>query len=149
MKGEDAMATAALDALDTTVQETNLWLKSLMRELQLYDGALAWALLGATLHALRDRLQPQSAAHLGAQLPMLIRGLYYEHWPVAATPTKERHKAPFLEHLAGTFPPGAAADPERVASAVFGVIRANIDHGAVEKLVKLLPKELRVLWGAA
>ncbi len=120
-----------------------------MQELQIYDGAHAWALLGATLHALRDRLQPQSAAHLGAQLPMLIRGLYYEHWPVAAAPVKERHKAAFLQHLAATFPPGPAADPERVAHAVFGVIRENIDHGAVEKLAKLLPKELRDLWSAA
>ncbi len=143
------MATATVDAFDTTVQETNLWLKSLMQELQLYDGALAWTLLGATLHELRDRLQPQSAAHLGAQLPMLIRGLYYEHWPVAATPKKERHKAAFLQHLATAFPPGSTADPERVARAVFGVIREHIDHGEVEKLVKLLPKELRTLWGNA
>jgi uncharacterized protein (DUF2267 family) len=149
MQGEDMMTTAAVDAFDTTVQETNVWLKSLMQELQLYDGALAWTLFGATLHALRDRLQPQSAAHLGAQLPMLIRGLYYEHWPVAATPIKQRHKAAFLQHLATTFPPGSAADPERVARAVFGIIGQHIDHGAVEKLVKLLPKELRALWGHA
>jgi uncharacterized protein (DUF2267 family) len=143
------MATAGLETFDTTMQETNLWLKSIMRELQIYDGALAWTLLGATLHALRDRLQPQSAAHLGAQLPMLIRGLYYEHWPVAATPTKERHKAAFLEHLAAHFPPGSPADPERVACAVFAVINEMIDHGAVEKLVKMLPKDLRGLWGTA
>lgn len=142
------VATAGLDTFDTTVQETNLWLKSLMDELGIDDGALAWTLLGAVLHALRDRVQPQSAAHLGAQLPMLIRGLYYEHWPVAATPTKERHKAQFLQHLAAALPPAAAADPERVASAVFGVMREKIDQGEVAKLVKMLPSELRGLWGA-
>ena len=142
------MATAGFDTFDTTVQETNIWLKSVMHELHIDDGALAWTLLGATLHALRDRLQPQSAAHLGAQLPMLVRGLYYEHWPVAATPTKERHKAQFLEHFAATLPPGVALEPERVARAVFWVIREKIDPGAVAKLVNRLPKELRVLWEA-
>jgi uncharacterized protein (DUF2267 family) len=30
------------------------------------------------LHALRDRLTVEEASDLAAQLPMLIRGLYYE-----------------------------------------------------------------------
>jgi uncharacterized protein (DUF2267 family) len=142
-------ATAGLDTFDTTVQETNLWLKSMMHELRIDDGALAWTLLGAALHALRDRLQPQSAAHLGAQLPMLIRGLYYEHWSTAANnPNKERHKAQFLQHLAAGLPPDAAVDPERAVRAVFGVMREKIDQGEVAKLVKMLPRELRGLWEA-
>ena len=28
--------------------------------------------------------------HLGAQLPMLLRGLYYEGWHMAGKPTKDR-----------------------------------------------------------
>lgn len=143
------VATAGLDTFDTTVQETNLWLKSMMQELRIDDGALAWTLLGAALHALRDRLQPQSAAHLGAQLPMLIRGLYYERWSAAANhPNKDRHKAQFLQHLAAELPPSASVDPERTARAVFGVMREKIDPGEVAKLVGTLPRELRGLWGA-
>ncbi len=56
-----------------------------------------------------------SAPHLGAQLPMLIRGLCYEHWPVESVPSNERYKAAFLDRLGKVFPPGAAMEPERVA----------------------------------
>jgi uncharacterized protein (DUF2267 family) len=139
------MITTGLDTFDTTVQETNLWLKSLMADLDIPDRALAWDLLSATLHEIRDHLQPQTAAHLGAQLPMLIRGAYYEHWPVDKTPTKDRHKASFLAHISASCPTGAAVKPERVARAVFRLLAKYIDPGQVAKLIKMLPKELRGL----
>ncbi len=143
------VTTAHLETFDRTVQETNLWLRSMMQELRLDDGALAWTILGTTLHALRDRLQPQSAGHLGAQLPMLIRGLYYEHWSGAANkPSKERHKAQFLQHIAAELPPAAGVEPERAVRAVFGVMREKLDRGEVAKLVSTLPRELRGLWQA-
>src|SRR6185437_14063501 len=113
----------------------NLWLKSVMHELRIDNRALAWVVLGAALHALRDRLSPQSAAHLGAQLPMLIRGLYYDQWSATASnPNKERHKAQFLQHVAAALPTSAAVDPEQGVRAVFGVIRTKIDPGEVAKL---------------
>jgi hypothetical protein len=39
--------------------------------------------LGGMLHVLRDRLTIQEAVQPGAQLPMLIRGLYWEGWDPA------------------------------------------------------------------
>ncbi|WP_414463619.1 DUF2267 domain-containing protein [Hyphomicrobium sp. DY-1] len=63
-------------------QETNLWLKELMRRFETGDRYLAYKVLNATLRALRDRIGPENAAHL---LPMLIHGFYYEGWHMAAT----------------------------------------------------------------
>ncbi len=143
------MIATGLDTFETTVQETNLWLKALMEDLDLDDRALAWLVLGASLHALRDRLEVQSAAHLGAQLPMLIRGLYYEHWPVNETPIKDRHKASFLQHVSAAFPPGVAVDAEQAARAVFRLLQKKTDPGQVAKLINMMPKELRNLWIAA
>ena len=54
----------------------------------------------AVLHALRDRIGPIHTAQLGAQLPMLVRGLYYEGWRANAAPTHERHREAFLAHVA-------------------------------------------------
>ena len=98
------------------------------------------------MHALRDRIPPENAVHLGAQLPMLLRGLYYEGWHMAGTPTKERHKEQFLEHVRWTFAGREDIDPEKVARAVFAVLWEKIDPGEVEKLIKLFPEELRDLW---
>lgn len=143
------MNHAAEESFAKTVQETSLWLKSIGDKAGAHnDNDLAWTLLGATLHALRDRLQPEAAIHLGAQLPMLVRGLYYEHWHVNTTPTKERHKAQFLDHVRSELPAETKLDPETVVRAVFGVMREKVDSGEIAKLSRQMPKELRKLWPA-
>jgi hypothetical protein len=72
------MSKTGLEIFDTTLQETNHYLKRAMEELQTDDRKLAFTALRATLHALRDRIGPANAVHLAAQLPMLLRGAYYE-----------------------------------------------------------------------
>ncbi|MGC1347291.1 MAG: DUF2267 domain-containing protein, partial [Methyloceanibacter sp.] len=60
---ETAMTTG-LDVFDTTVQETNLWLKDVMERIGTYDRHSAYSTLRAVLHAVRDRIGPENAAHL-------------------------------------------------------------------------------------
>lgn len=74
------MSATGLEVFDTTLQRTHTWLKDLMLVLGWQDRHKAYRALRATLHALRDRLTVEETAHLGAQLPMLIRGFYYEGW---------------------------------------------------------------------
>jgi uncharacterized protein (DUF2267 family) len=140
------MSTTGLPVFDTTVQETNLWLKAIMEGLHTDDRHLAYVALRATLHALRDRLGPENAVHLAAQLPMLLRGLYYEGWRLAASQTKERTRTDFLEHVRGELPRSSALDPNVAARAVFGVMWEKLDLGEVGKVIDLLPEELKELW---
>ena len=100
------MSTATgVTALDHTVQETNVWLKAIDEQLVLENRHHAYNALRAVLHALRDRLQPEAAVKLGAQLPIMVRGIYYEGWHMAATPTKERHLEEFAAHILKELPP--------------------------------------------
>jgi len=138
--------TTGLDVFDATVQETNLWLKELMERLETSDRRIAYRALRGTLHAVRDRIGPQNAVHLAAQLPMLIRGLYFEGWHFATTPTKERHKHAFLEHVNLEFRGGIGVDPERAARAVLDVMWRKLDPGETAKLIEMFPVELRDLW---
>ena len=140
------MSITGLAVFDTTVQETNLWLKAIMEALHTDDRHLAYLALRAPLQGLRDRLGPENAVHLAAQLPMLLRGLYYEGWRLAASQTKERTRADFLEHVRRELPRGAAIDPNVAARAVFGVMWAKLDLGEVGKVVDHLPEELKELW---
>ena len=64
------MSTSGLDVFDTTIQETNHWLKIMMGELGSDSRRTAFNALRAALHALRDRIGLENAVHLGAQLPM-------------------------------------------------------------------------------
>jgi uncharacterized protein (DUF2267 family) len=131
------------------VQESNLWLKGVMERLNTYDRHHAYSTLRAVLHALRDRIGPENAAHLGAQLPMLLRGLFYEGWDPTGKPTKERHETAFLAHIARELP--RASEPgelEQGALAVFDVLSKHIDRGAAVKLAAILPQDLRRFWPA-
>ncbi len=105
------MSAAHVPAIDHTVQETNIWLKGIAKQLHFADEHHAYSALRAVLHALRDRLTPESAVHLGAQLPMLVRGIYYEGWHIAGKPTNDRSTQEFADHVLVQLPPQFPMDP--------------------------------------
>jgi uncharacterized protein (DUF2267 family) len=140
------MTNAGLDVFDTTLQKTNAWLDDVMAELHTDDRKQAYRVLRDVLHALRDRLTVAEAAHLGAQLPMLLRGLWYESWSPSRMPTDddlETFLARVREKLSDR--PGVP-DPERHARAVFAVISRRVDHGELADVTHLLPEDIRALW---
>ena len=143
------MSATGLSTFDETVQLSNVWLNELMRAVDWDDKQRAYRLLRATLHALRDRLSPDEAAHLGAQLPMLVRGFYFEGWHPAGKPRKERHKDDFLAHIDVAFRNDPDVDAEAVARAVFAVIGKHVSPGEVRDIVGSLPAEIRALWPEA
>jgi len=130
---------------DKTVQESNLWLKELAAVLHSHDRELAYRVLRATLHSLRDRIGPENAVHLGAQLPMLLRGLYYEGFRLEQSTTAERHEQAFLDHVRAELPSGLVIALEDAVKGVFWVMADKIDRREVAKIAKILPAELRQL----
>jgi uncharacterized protein (DUF2267 family) len=139
------MSATGLDVFDTTLQETNVWLKRVMDELRTADRRVAFGVLRATLHALRDRIGPQNAIHFAAQLPMLLRGAFYEGWHLSELPPHTRHLDEFLQEIEAQIPPQWRIDAAEAAAASFAAIGASIDAGEVLKLIRLLPSELRCL----
>ena len=73
------MSATGLDVFDKTLQTTHIWLDKLMEEIGA-DRRTAWHVLGAVLRTIRDRVPLETAVHLGAQLPLLVRGTYYDQW---------------------------------------------------------------------
>jgi|SRR5579872_675423 len=141
------MSATGLEVFDRAVHKTNIWLKDLMELMECLDRHEAYLALRATLHALRDRLTIEEAAQFAAQLPMLIRGFYYEGWDPTGKPLKERHREGFLSRISQELRPHAT-DPERVARAVFKVLANRISEGEIEDVEHVLPQEIRDLWPA-
>ncbi|MBO6763848.1 DUF2267 domain-containing protein [Maricaulis sp.] len=131
---------------DHTLQEGNLWLKAVAGELHMDEMRHAYSALRATLHALRDRLPPERAVHFGAQLPMLIRGLFFEGWRLAGKPTGERSIDSFCEHVGHELPPHFPMDAQTVARGVFATLATRVDAGEIGKVIDHLPVPLRALW---
>jgi uncharacterized protein (DUF2267 family) len=135
------------DLFDNTIQKTQVWLNDLMSELDWADKPhKTYMALRTVLHALRDRLTVEEAIQLGAQLPMLIRGFYYEGWNLKGKPHKERHKEDFLGHVKKAFKDDVTVQPQRVCRAVFRVLAKHTSKGEIEDVRHVLPKALQELW---
>jgi len=81
------------------VQTVQVWLKELKDKGELADEAAAYSVLRSVLHQLRDRLTLEEAVDLGAQMPLIVRGLYFEGWRPHKVPRKIRSKEMFLDEL--------------------------------------------------
>lgn len=139
------MHRTELAGLETTVRKTHEWLKEIMKAVGADDQHLAYGALRAVLHAVRDRLTVEEAVQLGAQLPMLIRGLYYEGWSPSGKPAKT-HKAEFLDAIRHQFPGPERLHPEVLARAVLAVLSRHVSPGEVRHVVAMLPPDVRELW---
>jgi uncharacterized protein (DUF2267 family) len=142
------MSITGLPVFDHTLHITNIWLKDVMQRLGTEDRHRAYLALRATLQALRDRLSVDEAAHLGAQLPMLVRGIYFEGWHPAGKPLKERSKEQFLAHILKGMPHEPDLDAEGVVRAVFGLLAERVDAGEIQEVKDMLPRPVRELWPA-
>ena len=141
------MSTTGLKVFDETLQVTNSWLKDMMEMLHTDDRQLAYRGLRAVLHALRDELEPELAVHLAAQLPMLVRGFYYEGWQPSRTPTPNRHLDAFYQAIRTEMCGYPEVEPDRLAGAVFDLLAARIAAGEIQKVARSLPRGIRDLWG--
>lgn len=143
------MSAQGLEGLDRTVQLTHTWINELDRRLDWNDKARSYRLLKAVLHALRDTLNIEEAVDLGAQLPGLLRGAYYEQWRPAAAKVKRRSIATFLEQINDSFRRDPLADPPKAILAVFQLLTTKITEGEIEDVKRRLPKAIRGIWSGS
>lgn len=143
------MTTNGLAVFDTTLQKTHIWLDEIMGELAV-DRQGAWHVLGVVLRAVRDRIPLELGANLSAQLPLLVRGAYYDQFRPEDIPMPIRHWTDFVAVLAlgigDVDPPVPAA---AAAEAVFGVLSRHIDPDEIRKVQQALPQEMRERWADA
>jgi uncharacterized protein (DUF2267 family) len=127
------------------VQQTQDWLKQIRNYADLADEQHAYSVLRAVLHQLRDRLTLHEAVGLSAQLPMLIRGIYFEGYRPAHVPEKIRSKAKFLDGVAARLQPHRTS-PELAVQAVFATLAYRCGPGEIADVIDQLPAELKTLW---
>ncbi|PJI92069.1 uncharacterized protein (DUF2267 family) [Yoonia maricola] len=138
--------TRMIHVFERTTHEAHEWVNDLAGRTGWTNEREVLRLLRVVLGKIRDHLPNEEMAQFSAQLPLILRGMFYEGWQPKLTPVHERHAAAFV-----------AAVEEKVGDvmtyrgvtdikAVFNTINAHVSRGEVEDVRACLPQELRDLW---
>ena len=142
------MDKTEVSVFETTLQKIHDWLRDLMRMCDWDSQQQAYLALEAVLQSLRDRLPVAVTAKLGAQLPMLIRGMYYEGWVPSHTPIKIKSQQGFFSlvssHLGSE--PWLFNEIRDVVRNVFHMITLRLSSREIEHLKKVPPLPIASLW---
>jgi uncharacterized protein (DUF2267 family) len=142
------MSSTGLDVFDKTLQTTHIWLDELMEVIG-PDRQLAWHVLGAVLRALRNRIPLGLAAHLGSQLPLLVRGLYYDQWHAPGNiEEKCRTLDEFLEPISKELADTRPVNVREATRAVFQILSRHVNRGQIDNVRDALPEQVRNFWPA-
>lgn len=137
------MSGTGYAAFDTAVQKAN----RVLREIEEAHGwpkerrNQSYSALKAVLHALRDRLTVEETAQFAAQLPMLIRGLYYTGWDPSIVPMK-MNKDEFLQRVEQEFRYRIAGSTELLVQTVLRPLRSHVSEGEWDDITSSMPKDL-------
>jgi uncharacterized protein (DUF2267 family) len=139
------MSATGLKIFDSTIQTTNIWLDDVMREMDWHDRHKAYHALRSVLQTLRDRLSVDEAAQLSAQLPLLVRGVFFDGWHPRHKPVKERHWDQFVAHVSESVALDTEVDPTAITRGVLKVLFKHVSGGEAESLKCVLPEQIRDL----
>jgi uncharacterized protein (DUF2267 family) len=137
------MSRTGVDSLDRSIDKTNAWLADVAAKFDTEDRRMAYRVTRSWLHTLRDRLPVTIAAHMAAQLPELLRGVFYEGWNPSKVPVKYSKD----EYIA-RFARDAQVHHDEVARAgrlVTSALRMHISAGAIDEVLGALPVDIRNL----
>jgi uncharacterized protein (DUF2267 family) len=135
-----------IESLDGTIERANEWLVELGLLLGSDDGAECYAALRSVLHALRDRLPIIAGVRLGAQLPTLLRGVYYEGWQPDRGHVHTRTLGEFLALVERAAPHLGTHCAEDRARAVFSLLRSHVGAAELDRVVGVLPDPVKELF---
>jgi len=140
------MSATGLDVFDKTLQTTHIWLDELMAEIG-PDRQVAWHVLGVVLRAVRDRIPLELAVHLGSQLPLLVRGIYYDQWHAPGRmDEKPRSLDEFLQIIGEQLAQIRPINARNATGAVFRILSRHVARGQVGKVKHSLPSEVQAIW---
>ncbi|MFG1798186.1 DUF2267 domain-containing protein [Nocardia sp. NPDC049149] len=136
------------DPFAPAVHSANVWLRHIADGIATDDRTFAYRATRAWLHTVRDRLEPHAAAHLSAQLPELLRGVFFEGWVPGRTP-----KSQDINDMLAEFASAAGITDDEAVGLMWIVtdaFRELCSPGLLEHLFARLPASMkRVLLGAS
>lgn len=138
----------SIPILEKNLHQTMSWIYAIEEECNWEedDHKKAFASLRTVLHELRDLLPIENTIHLSAQLPLIIRGLFFENWSTHSDKLKMRKKEDLLASIEDRLSSYQDIDAETVTRAVLRVLKSKISAGEYEKIIAVLSHDIRELF---
>jgi uncharacterized protein (DUF2267 family) len=138
------MSQQGLETIESTTHRTHEWIGRIAKALHM-EKRDAWKSLRSVLQTVRDRLPVEVAVNFGAQLPMLIRGMYYEGWEPSKAPIKMMLRE-FLEIVQQNIVADRTIDPVETTQAVLAVAGSYVGLGEMDKVKESFPRDMQNLF---
>lgn len=138
------MSSKGLEVIDHSSQLAHEWVNELTERLGWSRHRDALRLLRVTLAGIRDHIGHDELVQFGAQLPLLIRGMYYEGWKHSATP--RRGTGQFFETLEDAMSKVTDYRGPSDVSQVFRLLDNHLSKGELDDVRSGLPRDIRELW---
>ncbi|SCF26215.1 Uncharacterized conserved protein, DUF2267 family [Micromonospora purpureochromogenes] len=138
------MAEQLKSAFESSLEKTNLMLKDI-------EQAYGWpkeqrnqsyCALRTVLHLLRDRMPVQESVEFAAQLPVLVRGIYFDGWKPMDVPIK-LNRDDFLLEVRRHFPYDVEGGTERVVQVVLDALSRHVTQGQWDDVKDTMPSDLQ------
>ena len=140
------MSALGLKIIDSAVADANAWINEVDYRTDWQNKQRSYRLLRQVLHVIRDHLNVDEAAQLGAQMPTLLRGIYYEGWDPSKTPVIERKAQGFIDRVQEAFRTDPLGDAEHAVAAVMDVLDAHISEGEMDDVKATFTRKIRSLF---
>ncbi|MEV0806812.1 DUF2267 domain-containing protein [Micromonospora sp. NPDC050200] len=138
------MAEQLRAAFESSLEKTNIILKEI-------EQAYGWpkeqrnqsyCALRTVLHLLRDRMPVQESVEFSAQLPVLVRGIYFDGWKPMDVPIK-LNRDDFLLEVRRHFPYDVEGGTERVVQVVLDALSRHVTQGQWDEVKDTMPRDLQ------
>jgi uncharacterized protein (DUF2267 family) len=140
------VSAQGLEIIDHAAQTTHEWVGELAGRLDWASKRSALRLLRVTMHQIRDHLQVDALAQFSAQLPLLIRGMFFEGWVPKRTPSKIRSADAFVSAIEDQLGDTDDYRGREDIVYVFLLLNARLSAGEIEDVRACLPADIRGLW---
>lgn len=138
------MLNIATAKFEKMVHEANTWIADICAEMGYEDRQVAYHAMRGVLFALRDRLPMHEVFNLAAQLPTVIRGIFFEGYRGGGPVKYNRDQ--FIQIVNDEVQMGGGTEPLMAIRAVLAVLGSHISEGEVEHIREVLPGDIRAMW---
>ena len=140
------MSHTGIKSLDDAPERAAEWINRLSEWLGGAGQRKAYLVLRTVLHAVRDWLSVDEAAQLAAQMPLLIKGVFFDGWNPSATPAANRTRKDFVERVSSAFTKEPLDDVEGAIATVFALLEERISDGEIDDVRNSMKRSLQDLW---